>query len=521
MVFAMALAACSPSSETFTTLQPETTTATAGTTASSTTSSPETTTTTVWTQPDHVIAIDGGEFVDTRTGESFIVRGANYLTRVPAGGGYQDRTLSPAVFDPDATSADFAALAERGYTTIRVFLDTCNGGTSCVGNPNGDGLNPLYLDTIVEFMELARDHGLFILFTSNDLPDQGGYWRISDEDNVEGVFPGYRNSHYLTASGERAAVTYWRDLLAGLVERRAPLDAVLAWSILNEEWMFTTEPPLSLDGGEVATKTGTYDMADPAEKRQMVVDGTRSYFASVAEEIKRHDPTALVTSGFFAPQFPNPTDIGGSWYVDTAPLVADSALDFFDFHAYPGEDIPFDQIAENFGLPSGKPVILGEYGAFIDRYPDIGGAAIATQAWVAQSCEAGFDGWLYWEYAPASLSVGDATWALTAEDGLLLDALSVVEQPDPCVPTLVDPNLALGAAVTASRALADEPASAAVDGNPATQWARAPNHGSGSKSTSVRAPRSVRSNSSLHSFRKAERSMWFRSTAWMFRRSME
>ncbi|MCB1246252.1 MAG: discoidin domain-containing protein [Acidimicrobiia bacterium] len=424
----------------------------------------------MWVQPEHVIGIVGDGFVDVRTGEPFVPRGANYLTRVLVGGGYQDRTLSPAVFDRDRTDGDFAELSERGYNVVRVFLDTCSSGPACAGNPSGAGLNPAYLDTIVEFMEVARDRGIFILFTSNDLPDQGGYWAISDEDNVEGVFPGYRNSHYLTASGERAAVTYWGDLLAGLVERQAPFDVVLAWSILNEQWMFTDQPPLSLAEGEVTTKTGTYDMADPAARRQMVVDGMRSYLASVTDEIKRFDPTGLVTSGFFAPQFPNPTGIGGSWYVDTAPLVVDSALDFFDFHAYPGEDIPMDQIAENFGLPSDKPVILGEYGAFIDRYPEIDGAAIATQAWVAQSCDVGFDGWLYWEYAPASLSVGDATWALIADDDLLLDAFSPAAQPDPCIPTLVDPNIAVGADVSASRSLPDEPAVAAVDGNPATQW---------------------------------------------------
>ncbi|MDH3462857.1 MAG: discoidin domain-containing protein [Acidimicrobiia bacterium] len=318
-------------------------------------------------------------------------------------------------------------------------------------------------------MQLAEEKGLFILFTSNDLPDQGGYWAISDRDNGD-VFPGYRNSHYLTAPGEEAAITYWSDLLGGLVERDAPFDIVLAWSIVNEQWMFTDQPPLNLESGEVTTKTGIYDMADPANKREMVIDATRSYFAAVAEVIDQYDPFGLVTSGFFAPQFPNATGIGGTWYVDTAPLVEDSALDFFDFHAYPGEDIPLAQIAENFGLPADKPVIMGEYGAFGARFPDVDNAAINVQNWVAESCALGFGGWLYWEFAHADPSVGDVTWALSDLDNFLLDQLAPINQPDPCTPTIEDANLAHGGTATASQSLPHQPASAAIDGDPTTQW---------------------------------------------------
>lgn len=419
--------------------------------------------------PDHPIQVDGSHFIDTRTGEVFTPRGANYLTRVPVGNGYEDRTLSPAVFDRVRTSADFDALASRGYNTVRVFLDSCSSGTDCIGSVDGSGLNPEFLDTIVEFMTLAQEKGIFVLFTSNDLPDDGGYWSISDRDNDD-VFPGYRNSHYLTASGEEAATTYWSDLLGGLAERQAPFDVVLGWSILNEQWMFAEQPPLNLESGDVTTKTGTYDMGQPQEKRQMVVDATRSYFAAVADVIQRHDPDGLVTSGFFAPQFPNPTGIGGSWYVDTAPLVEDSALDFFDFHAYPGEDIPLAEIAENFGLPARKPVIMGEYGAFIDRFPDIDGAVLNVQRWMAASCDLGFGGWLYWEFAPAPRSVGDATWAMTAIGNVMLDTLAPSNQPDPCTPTVEDPNLAMGAMAIASQSLPDQPPAAAIDGDPTTQW---------------------------------------------------
>ena len=444
----------------------ETTTSTA---ATSTTIESVTTTLIPWEPPEHPIQIEGGGFVDTRTGNPFVVRGTNYLTRVPVDSGYQDRTFSPAVFDPETVAGDFSDLADRGFNTVRIFMDSCNGGQDCIAAPDGDGLNGEYLDVIVEVMYLARRYGLFLLLTSNDLPDNTGYWEISERDNA-GVFPGYRNSHYMTASGEEAAVTYWNDLLSGLIDRRAPFDVVLGWSILNEQWMFKDQYPLAPGSGVATTKTGSYDTDNLVEARAMVVDGIRSYIDAVGAVIRSHDPHGLVTMGFFAPQFPNETGIGGTWLVDTQPLVEDSTLDFFDFHAYPGEDITLGEIAENFGLPADKPVVMGEVGAFIDRYADIDRAALAVQQWIAESCDAGWDGWLYWEMLPADLSVGDATWALTADDGLLLDVLAPVNQADPCTPTLTDPNLSRGATMRASRSLGDEPPELAIDGNVATQW---------------------------------------------------
>ena len=61
----------------------------------------------------------------------------------------------------------------------------------------------------------------------------------------------------------------------------------------------------------------SYDMAVPARKRQLVSVGVAAYIEKVAAVIRRHDPHGLVTMGFFAPKFPNPTAIGGDWYVDT------------------------------------------------------------------------------------------------------------------------------------------------------------------------------------------------------------
>jgi hypothetical protein len=406
-----------------------------------------------------------GEFYDKQTTEKFIPRGVNYVF-VPHGNSHTVLLLREDIYDPQRTRDDFARLASVGYNTVRVFLDHCNQGAGCIGDEDNMGLNPNYLDNISDMMSAAREKGIYILFTSNDLPDQGGY---AEEANTgsDGTFAGYRNSYYLRPHAISATRRYWSDLLTGLVARNATFDAVLGWQLLNEQWMFRGQPPLSLTSGIVETTTGSYDMGDPNQKTQMVSDGIVYYVAQMKEEILSHDPTALVTMGFFVPEIAAP-----DWYVETASLLEKSELDFFDFHAYPGGPTLQEHV-EHFGMLGydTKPIILGEYGAFRHIYSEIDSGARALTSWVAESCQYGFDGWLYWTYYPADATVGDRTWGLVDEDNYLLELFAPVNQPDPCAAVEIpNDNLAYGKPVSASRSLPEEPPANAVDDNADTQW---------------------------------------------------
>jgi hypothetical protein len=425
--------------------------------------------------PEHPIQIrmsaSGAEFYDTRTRATFIPRGVNYFWIVPSGSGFQDRIFQVGGFDPDRISADFATLAKHGYNTVRIFLDSCSDAPGCAGNPTGPGLNPDYLDNIAHTMLLAREAGIFLLLTSNDLPSQVGYWRLVDDATNEQFGP-YRNAHYLTGPGVEAGRRYWTDLMSGLDERQAPFEVVLGWSLLNEQWYFYTDPPFNLTSGHVTTANGkTYDLADPAQHQAMAVDGMRHYIAALRQVILGYDPTALITMGFFVPDYPEPIRQDDFRYVETAPLLAEADLDFFDFHAYPGEE-PLSQLAINFGMIDylDKPIILGETGAFVDRYASSDSAVQSMQIWLAQSCQVGFDGFLYWGLYRAPEAIGDASWSLLDDGGRLLEALSSTVLPDPCDPARLPPeNLALNKPVRVSNALPLEPGEHAVDGQP-TQW---------------------------------------------------
>ncbi|MGR3303103.1 MAG: galactose-binding domain-containing protein, partial [Candidatus Scalindua sp.] len=170
--------------------------------------------------------------------------------------------------------------------------------------------------------------------------------------------------------------------------------------------------------------------------------------------------------------YPNPMRQGDFRYVETAGLLQDAQLDFFDFHAYPGWD-PIEKIAENYGIIgyTSKPVIMGEVGAFIEKYPVLSNATKALQGWIAESCAVGFGGWIYWGMYQAPIAIGDATWGFMDEQKEMLEALAPINYPDACSEDLLPPeNIALNKSVSASKSLSDQKSKNAVDGNYSTQW---------------------------------------------------
>jgi hypothetical protein len=406
-----------------------------------------------------------GEFYVTGSGEKFMPRGVNYVF-VPHGGALTTDLLRVGVYDAQRTRRDFRRLAELGYNTVRVFIDHASLCSGCITREGWDGLNPEYLDNLADLITAARDAGLVLQLTSNDLPDGGSYAREANS-RAGRDFAGYRNSYYLTPEAVSATRRYWRDLLSGLRERGAPLHAVLGWQLLNEQWMFIDQPPLSVETGLVTSSTGTYDMSVESEKWRMVDEGLRYYSSSMREEILRHDPDALVTMGFFVPRLIVP-----GWYLNTRPLLEESDLDYFDFHAYPGS-FSMDEHLEAFGMRGykEKPIVLGEYGPFRHIYPELIPAARETAKWAAEAAEAGFDGFLYWSYYPDNAGVGDRTWGFTDEDGYIMELLAPIYQPDIAViPQLSGGNLAYGTRVRASASAPGDPPSGAVDENAGSVW---------------------------------------------------
>lgn len=413
------------------------------------------------------------EFYDHKSSQNFTPRGVNYSILVPVLDHYEDRLFAVGIYDHSRTQADFASLSAAGYNSVRIILDGCTSSDGCIGLQNGQGLNSAYLDNIADLMVLAKDNNLFLLLASQGLPELGGYSALADQGANASIAPG-RNAQLLTTSGITAAQKYWADLLGGLALRHAPFDMILGWELISEGYYMYDQPPFSLQSGKVTPANGkTYDMYMLAQKQAMAVDGMRLYINQLRTTILTYDPTALITMGFIAPDAPNPWREGDNRYVDTASLLSNSSLDFFDLHGSPGSGLTLPELAQNFGLGKqvAKPVLMGEVGASTWVYPRVSDGAIAIQDWIAASCAQRFAGWFYSSYYPSPAGLADATWGFVDEKNALLTALSPKNQADACATTVLPGrNLALGKPVEASEALPDQGAQMAVDGDPSTQW---------------------------------------------------
>ncbi|NOY99662.1 MAG: cellulase family glycosylhydrolase [Chloroflexi bacterium] len=426
----------------------------------------------------------GMEFYDRVNGERFVPRGANYHRWVSKlspeqGSVYVDALFNTNFGQLNQAEAELQQMAALGFNTVRVWKNACWGGVrGCIGNPAG-GLSDAYLDNVTEFLRMAKRHGIYVIFTDDWIPDDGGY----GQELARGCgdsFDGY-NCFYLTKYGIAAERQYWQDFIQGLIERGAPFDAVLAYELKNEAFYESQLPPLDRTSGTVTTANGnTYDMADAQSRQSMMEEGWLYWSEQLRNAILAVDPTALVTMGFFVQQEPNPVREGDPRLVYLDRIVQESQLDFLDFHAYPGYDLSIQGHAENFAMigSGDKLIIMGEFGADKNNYASPERAAASLQSWQVDSCAFGFDGWLLWTWGE---NPGSEFWNAGDADGVIGTVLSPRSRPDPCAYGEFDfirVNVAPQAVITASSAANGYPPQQVADetqeywnasGNP-PQW---------------------------------------------------
>ena len=319
---------------------------------------------------------------------------------------------------------------------------------------------------MTDLLRRAKAHRITVILTQDWLPD-GEAYAFSSDPGIENV-----NSLYLSRGGVEANARFFRDFAAGLVARRAPLDALLAYELRNELHFTDRFPPFSLGSGKVTTANGkTYDLSSADERTRLLQDGLVFWIDRVRQAILAVDPTALVAVGFFQPQGPNPSRIGDDRLIETKAAILRSSADLIDLHGYPGGELDLGQLVENFKLPkvTQKPILLGEFGAARAYYPNAEDAVRALVEWQIESCGYGFDGWLAWTWDSAEQP---EFWNALDADGAIEKALSPALRPDPCALGGLDlaVELTRGATARASRALGDGPAANAIDGKADMIW---------------------------------------------------
>lgn len=374
------------------------------------------------------------EFVDNSTNTSFVPRGNNYirlasLTDPNGNTVFGHSTFNVGIYDGVRAEAALTAMQASGYNAVRVFLQGCCQNT--IGDPSG-GLSSGYVGNVVDFLQRAHAHGIYVIITSDWLPAFGGYNLNCPQ------YPTFNdvNLFHLCAGTVATTVQFWRDFVNALIAKGAPLQSILAYELVNEYYYNSSAGPLSLSSGTVTAANGqTYDMSNAESRQAMMDDGLIFFTNQVRSAIVSLDPTALVTVGFFVPQGPNPTRVGDTRVIQVYPAVANSTADFVDLHAYPlPGDLTLDQIVQNFGFvgfQQQKPVLMGEFGGFKSEYATAADAAVGLSAWQSQSCTYHFDAWLLWTWDTDEQT---ELWNAFSTGGAINQQLNPTGKPDPCAP---------------------------------------------------------------------------------------
>jgi hypothetical protein len=426
--------------------------------------------------PEHRIGIrvvDGkGEFYDRLNGAKFIPRGNNYIRLAlqdSLSGGVitYHSTFNVGAYDPILAEESLQRMHAEGYNVVRVFLNG-NCKNACIGEPAG-GLSKTYLANVTDFLRKAKSENIFVILTIDGEPGTPDYINLLNTTWSESF--GGTNANYLREGGILVARRFWQDLIDDLVAQQAPLDAILAYELRNELFFELDSPPFTPSAGIVETANGqTYDMASATDRQRMMDENLVVWIDQIRAAIVEHDPTALVTVGFFPPDAPNPW-ASAPRFIRTYPAVWQSSIDFIDFHPYPG-GYSLDKLVENFGMSGleNKPIIMGEFGAARSTYATAAKTAQALHDWQVESCQYGFDGWLLWTWDTDEQA--DFYNGLT-DEGQIDQALAPINRPDACIPEdfpFFERNVALGKVVRASRSLFSNPASNAVDGTTEDWW---------------------------------------------------
>jgi hypothetical protein len=378
------------------------------------------------------------EFFDRITGNPFVPRGSNYIRLAqqtfPWGPQIYHSTFNVSLYDAPGVEAAMSNMQTSGYNLVRVFLNACCHDNT-LGNPAG-GLSSAYLANLADFLQRAKNHGIWVIVEADWLPNFGGYTAsLTGCTNFGGQF----NPLNLCSGGVQGAMLYFHDIVQGLINVGAPLDAIFAYELRNEFYFNGDAPPLSWTTGMVTTADGqTYDMSNAASRQQMMDNGLIYFTDQVRAAILALDPTALVEVGFFEPQVPNPSRIGDPRVVTIYPAMANSTADFVSVHPYPIiGGLTFAQYVQNFGFvgyQQQKPVVLEEFGVLESNYPVESTAASVAQNWQIQSCAYGIKGWAFWTWDTSNTEQVDGPfWPAALGAGLIAQALSPAIRPDPCM----------------------------------------------------------------------------------------
>lgn len=357
-------------------------------------------------QPD--ITIRQGAFVSRKTGEAFVPRGFNYIRLFPQ---RSHNTFDPEHANAEAVEAEMRRWQADGFNVVRVFLNAAAQVPGTLAKKGERGLVPAYVAKVADFLDRAQRHGIAVMLCTESYPQVPPF--------TDGLCPpaatlSAPNAEYMEAGRVEAKAVFLKELINGL-RAASPtcLRAVFSYDIQNE-LCFQVSPPFTLASGSVTLADGrTYQL--PAQRQELADEAAVGFINRVAAVIHEAHPGALVSASVFTYAAVG-RDGPGDFRVEKAawknrvpfrPLaLARSKADFIDLHFYAENgtvwerdlrSVEFEEL-RRVAREHGKPLFVGEFGAFKSAFPSVEPAAAWMGAWSEQFAPRGFAGWLYWTY---------------------------------------------------------------------------------------------------------------------------
>jgi len=384
------------------------------------------------------IAVENGGFTVEATGAQFFPVGFNYIDlRTNDLEHVFHDTFNPNRYDDATVSSNLAEIATAGFNTVRVFVDSGVGSESVVLAAEDTELSAGYMQRVGAFLEHAHAQGIYVLITFSHFPATSRYYSYGDTvDNVVGMNIFYLNPGYI--AGQRTFIRDFIQTLKTLAPARLA-DTVFAFDPQNEVTHYIDNPPFILTSGTVTPANGvTYDLAT---ERVKLADEMAVYWTDqMAEEIHLQAPGVLVDINAFTydavgrsiGDFQLYGTTNAYHWQDRYPFcpeaLAQSNADFYDMHAYTKDAAALQAEMDSIEIAAvssawsaaGKPMIVGEFGAFKDSI-SFAEAVIWKRDEVDVFAAYGFQGWLYWTYEN---DIQVRLWHSTDETGEIFDVLA-------------------------------------------------------------------------------------------------
>ncbi len=381
------------------------------------------------------IKIKNNQFINSETSETFTPRGFNYVRLRPTNSGHVvHANFDPLYYNIPEIEAMLQDLKTNKFNVVRTFLD--------VTYPFGlfetniaTRFSPNYMTNVIDFLQRANNHEIYVIFTFDMWGPPAESWLFRgplSQAKVTGV-----NWLYFRegAAETRAALL---SEFASEIKNTDPelLPGILSYEIQNELCYFMDYEPLSLTNGTFTYNTETFYLSSEKDLQKLMDAQAINLCNHCVTEVQKIDAEAFVSVSVFtfnAVGRTGPVYLKSDTTLDSRvparPLaLTKSKLDFVDIHVYPHttisvqkdfKSIDFEEVKKDCQR-TGKPLFLGEFGAFKDNFPVIDDAASEMAMFAKKSFQRSFDGWAYWTY---DTDEQPPLWNGKSENGEIFDAL--------------------------------------------------------------------------------------------------